>query len=122
MTERRIGPDGRDDILTHTLRRIYAPPTDPGYWDGLDARIMARLGAPEDAWWQPYGEWVRGGLIAAGVAGLLAGAGLARASNTEAHVAAATILETPRELPQQIATGTTGLSAHEATLRYVLEP
>ncbi len=122
MMERRIGPDGRDDIVTRTLRRMYAPPVDVGYWDSLEARIMARVGAAEDVWWQPYGEWVRGGLIAAGIAALLAGGGLALASNAEAHVAANTILETPRELPQQIATGTTGLSAHEATLRYVLEP
>ena len=122
MMERRIGPEGRDDVVTRTLRRMYAPPAEPSYWDSLEQRILARIEGNEDGWWQPFADWVRVGLVAAGIAAILATAGLWRASETEALVAAETILNTPRELPQQIATGTTGLTAREAALRYVLEP
>ncbi len=121
MTDARIGPNGREDELTSGLRGIYAAPAEPRYWAELEARIMARI-AGDDAWWLPFGDWVRVGLVAAGIAGMVAVAGLVRARQDETRVAVETIVDTPRELPQQMATGTTGLSVPEATLRYVIQP
>lgn len=120
--EPRIGPQGRDDDVTRALRELYAAPSDPGYWDRLEARVLARIAADADAWWSPFGGWGRLGVIAAGIAALAVGAALSRARQVEARVAYEHIVETPRTLGEQIATATTGLPPREATLRYVLEP
>ena len=42
--EPRIGPDGRDDDLTRTLRQIYAAPVEEGYWSTLAQRVMSPSG------------------------------------------------------------------------------
>jgi hypothetical protein len=118
---RRIGPNGREDPVTGTLRELYAAPADPAYWQALEAKILSRI-AQADAWWQPYTEWVRVGLIAAGLSALLAGLALVRSREAEARMAYETIIETPRTLPQQLATETSPLPAREATLRYVISP
>lgn len=120
--ESRIGPRGRDDDVTRALREMYAAPTDPGYWDRLEARVLARIAADAEAWWSPFGGWVRVGVVAAGIAAIAIGAALSRARQVEAHVAYERVVETPRTLGEQIATETTGLPVREATLRYVLEP
>lgn len=120
--ESRIGPAGRDDDVTRALRDIYAPPAEPGYWDRLEARVLARIAAEADTWWSPFGGWVRVGIVAAGIAAVAIGAALTRARQVEAHVAYERIVETPRTLGEQIATETSGLPVREATLRYVLEP
>ncbi|HJR62828.1 MAG TPA: hypothetical protein VJ803_03940 [Gemmatimonadaceae bacterium] len=117
----RIGPNGREDPVTGTLRELYAAPADPAYWHSLEAKILARI-AQADAWWQPYTEWVRVGLIAAGLSALLAGLALVRSREAEARMAYETIIETPRTLPHQMATETSPLPAREATLRYVISP
>ena len=119
--EPRIGPKGRDDDLTRALRVVYAaPPEGSGYWGALEAKILARI-VCEDAWWLPFGNWVRAGLIAAGIALLAISAAVTRARDAEAHAAYRTVIETPPTLPQQIATEATGLPVREATLRYVIE-
>ena len=122
MAERRIGPAGRDDDVTRGLRAIYAAPSDPAYWVALEARIMARVGAEGEAWWHAFRDWVRIGLVAAGVAVAAAGFALARERDLETRLAYQTIVETPRTLAQQIATETSGLPEREATLRYVISP
>lgn len=119
--ERRIGPDGREDAVTAGLRALYAAPADAAYWQRLEARILARVAEAED-WWQPFTEWLRVGMVAAGVAALLAGLALVRSREAEAHMAYQAIIETPRTLPQQLATETSDLPVPEATLRYVISP
>ncbi|MDQ6886704.1 MAG: hypothetical protein M3068_05355 [Gemmatimonadota bacterium] len=120
--ELRIGAEGRDDEVTRTLRSVYQAPLEPGYWDRLAARIMSRIAAEDEQWWQPFREWVRGGLIAAGFTALIVGLALGRARRSEAELAYRTIIETPRTLSLQLATETTGLPGREATLRYVTAP
>ncbi len=122
MPELRIGPRGRDDDLTRALRAVYATPTDPAYWAALEARIMARLAREEDAWWRPFRDWVRIGLVAAALAIAAAGLALVHSREVEARVAYQTIVETPRTLAEQIVTETSGLPEREATLRYVISP
>jgi hypothetical protein len=66
------GGETGDPALTRGLRSVYAPPSD-GYWDGLEATIMAavRVGraAPATAveWWQTLARWARPGIAAAAV-------------------------------------------------------
>lgn len=121
MLDARIGPNGREDALTRALRALIAPPSDSAYWQELEARIMARLG-DEDAWWSPFRSWVRAGAVAAALALVAASALVARARHAESQLAFRTIIETPRTLPQQIATETSGLPEREATFRFVISP
>lgn len=118
----RIGPSGREDALTGALRAIYAAPSDPAYWDGLEARIMARVAADDDAWWLPFQDWVRAGVVAAAVAVMVAGFALAHARTNTNREAYQSIVETPRTLAHQMATETTPLPDREATLRLVTAP
>jgi hypothetical protein len=119
----RIGRDGGEDAITRALREMYAPPSDVRFWDALEMRVMARIEAEDaEAWWLPYEGWVWRGLIAAGLVAVAAGLALGRARNTEARIAYETIIETPRTLPQQLATKTADLPDREATLQYVIEP
>ena len=122
MDELRIGPAGREDELTRALRAAYAPPAEPRYWAALEARIMARIDREREAWWHPFGEWVRLGLVAAAVAVVAAGLALARSREQAARVAYYHVVDVPRELSAQIATETTGLPDREATLRVILAP
>ena len=62
--------DPADPALARRLRSLYAPPAD-GYWDGLEATIMAAVRAGRAApaktveWWQTLARWARPGLAAA---------------------------------------------------------
>lgn len=56
-----------------TLRDIYAPPADPGYWELLEARILARVRRDGTAWWTHFPDWMRAGLAAAAAAIILVG-------------------------------------------------
>lgn len=74
-------PTGGDGQLTPALRDLYRAPADEAYWEGLEARILARVGVEAEmpaAWWQVMGGWTRVGLLAAGLAALLAGAAALR--------------------------------------------
>lgn len=133
MSRDNMLPFGRrDDELTRLLREEYRAPSDPAYWSTLEQRVLARviarpagdaLASPAaDEWWQPFAGWVRGGLIAACAAVLTAAAALAYTRSAEARLAYESVLETPLPLPTQVATTTPGLSAREATLRYVIAP
>lgn len=82
MTNEARGPElvTTDDQLTRELRAIYSAPLDLAYWSGLEQRIMARLesGAEVVEWWSVPDRWVRAGLIAAGIAVVVAGSLLLR--------------------------------------------
>lgn len=120
--EPRIGPDGRDDDVTRALRRLYAPPASEAYWQALARRIMARIAADGDAWWQPLAHWAGAGLVAAAVALLVAGIALRQSRDAEARLAYQTIIETPRSAPLQIATDRGASPDRDAMLRYVISP
>ncbi|MGQ0643520.1 MAG: hypothetical protein ACT4P6_22465 [Gemmatimonadaceae bacterium] len=56
------------------LRDIYAPPADAGYWEVLEARILARVRREGSmAWWAHFPDLMRTGLVAAAAAILLLG-------------------------------------------------
>lgn len=118
----RIGPHGRDDDVTRTLRDIYASPDDPAFWDALEARILARVAAEGDAWWLPFQEWMRAGLVAAGIIVAAAALTLAQLHTDSRREAMQSVIETPRTLAHQMATETSPLPDREATLRLVTSP
>src|SRR5918912_690551 len=118
--EPRIGPHGRDDDLTRALRRLYAPPADEAYWRALERRIMARVA--DEEWWEPLAAWVRVGVVAAGVALLVASLTAVRRHQAEARVAYQAVIETPRTAPLQMATESGTASERDAMLRYVISP
>lgn len=84
----RSGPG--DPTVTRALRDEYAPPADPAYWNGLEARVLAavrqsagrvagRAAAPLE-WWQALAGWGRPGLVAAAAVLFLTGVVTARAT------------------------------------------
>lgn len=102
MTEDPKGPAlVRDDALTAQLRALVAPPTDPAYWDGLEARILAHVRRTRDegAWWVLPQRVYRIGLVAAGFALIIAGSLFLRAQTEATHLAYETVIETADEAP-----------------------
>src|ERR1039457_5227084 len=81
MTIQKRGPElVRDDDLTRELAAIYAAPHESAYWSALERRILARVAAGEgaDEWWSVPDRWLRLGLVAAGIAVIVAGSLLMR--------------------------------------------
>ena len=150
MTRRRIthhrSADAPDPVVTELLRDAHAAPGTPGYWDGLEARIMARVRSARDGatalprlavapaveWWQVMSGWIGAGALAAGLATLLAAAALLQSRAAERRVAYAAVLEAVANAPgapDAPAPGTPATavapgvgSEREAALRYVLSP
>ena len=89
----------RDDEVTNHLRAIVAPPSDPGYWESLEQRIMARLEkgsfADEGRWWALSERTYRIGLIAAGLTLIVSGSVYLRSRAVEARMAYEQVIETP---------------------------
>ena len=118
--------DGGDEAVTDLLREIYAPPADPAYWAGLEARVLARVrsGAePVAEWWQVLDGWARVGAAAALLAALASSAALLQSRADEARVAYETVVETTPALPLTMLARTSGRPAayeREATLHYVI--
>jgi hypothetical protein len=119
-------PDGRDEELTRAMRELLAPPSAAGYWDGLEARIMARIAARGAADAEPWGvlaAWARPAMVAAAAAVLMASAALLHARRIEARGAyeallapalgAVTPVETAALLPP-------GSADRETTLRFLI--
>lgn len=100
MNEEMNGPAlVRDDELTTALRGLVAPPADPAYWDGLEARIMARIDRARDEgrWWAFSERVYRIGMIAAGLVLILAGSVWLRSRAVETRMAYENVIETPGE-------------------------
>ncbi len=82
---------GPDDPVTRGLKELYGAPSE-GYWDSLEARVMAALRAGRDApqavaeWWHTLADWTGHGLVAAVI--LLAVAGTAAMQSRVAWTAA----------------------------------
>lgn len=81
--ERWISGDAQ---LTSALRALYAAPVDDGYWDALEARILAHIaqGGETRSFWSELAEMARPGLAAA--AALIFAASLALAHSRQVEV------------------------------------
>ena len=89
----------RDDEVTNHLRAIVAPPDDPSYWEGLERRIMARIGRAQEEgrWWVLSERAYRFGLMAAGLILIIAGSVYLRSRAVETRMAYESVIETPGE-------------------------
>lgn len=73
-----------DAEVTGALRALYAAPTGEGYWDTLEARILAHVarGDEHSGWHGALAGMMRPGLVAA--AGLILAASLAMLQSRQA--------------------------------------
>jgi hypothetical protein len=84
-----------DDEVARGLRSLYAAPAGDGYWNELEARIMARVADVELGWWNELDRWVRPALAAAAVLLIAAGVAMFRAHEVEGDIAAENMLSSP---------------------------
>ena len=112
--------EGSDDAVVAGLRALYSAPGGDGYWEGLEARIMARVAGDRGSVWQFFARWAPAGLVAAAVALLMAGYALQRLSEEEASVAYETAIRNASPLAVQTVMGRPGTPVREATFEYVI--
>jgi hypothetical protein len=118
MTTEFRGPElVRDDDLTRELRAIYVAPSDASWWAALEQRINARIDAAVAAeeWWTVPERWLRVGLVAAGLAVIVAGALIMRSQTQVAHMAYETVVYPATDLLEVAERGK--LTEQQATLR-----
>lgn len=123
MRYERDGSDSQElgTEARRALRALYAPPGGEAYWDGLESRIMVRVTSGAAEWWSFFDGWTRVGLLAAGLAGLIAGA-VAYRSHTEAQrLAYEAVVETPESVRAEVDPSVVpgGTASGIATLRFV---
>ena len=123
--ERSTPAEPGDEEVTRVLRDLYASPSpNASYWDTLESRIMARIAGAGEApeWWGVFHGWVRIGLAAAVLAGVLSGAALLREREAQERLAYDAVMESASVIPvagPTIARGP-GRSTRDATLRSLI--
>ncbi len=126
---RPSGPRDADElpaVVRLALRSAYAPPGDANYWEGLEARVLARVRgarAGADDWSHVLVGWARLGIAAAATAALVAGLTLVqlrREALREQARAFSAVMDDPQSVPAVAATGPDEARAREATLRYLV--
>jgi hypothetical protein len=121
MTEFRLNPnddDEGDEQIAHGLRALFAAPAGDGYWNELEARIMARVADVELGWWTELDRWVRPAIAAAAVLLLAAGVAVFRARQLESEIAADNMLSAP-SVPASTAIRPSLDNEREARIRYL---
>jgi len=121
MTEFRLisnDDDEGDEQIAHGLRALYAAPAGDGYWNELEARIMARVADVELGWWTELDRWVRPALAAAAVLLLAAGAAMFRANQLELEMAVDNMLSSP-SVPASTAIRPSLDNERDARIRYL---
>ena len=123
--ERNTPEEPGDEDVTRVLRDLYAAPSsNASYWDTLETRIMARIATAGETpeWWGVFDGWVRVGLAAAVLAGVLAGTALLRAREAQERLAYEAVMESASVIPvagTMVVRGP-GRGARDATLRSLL--
>lgn len=107
----------RDDEITRALREIYAPPSDTAYWSVLERRILERLESVDgEVWWAVPATWLRAGLIAAGIAVIVAGTLLLRTQTQMARAEYETVID-PTTIDAPTLAARERLSEQQANVR-----
>jgi hypothetical protein len=123
--ERNTPYEPGDAEVTRVLRDVYASPAaNASYWDTLESRIMARIATAGESpeWWGVFDGWVRLGLAAAILAGVLAGTALLRTREAQDRLAYEAMMESASVIPvagPTVARGP-GHGTRDATLRSIL--
>lgn len=116
--------DGRDEQITGALRELLAPPGGEAYWDGLEARIVARLGAAavDIGPWSVLAAWMRPALVAAAAAVLFAAGALMQSRRAEASHAYQALVAPPVAAisPAETALRPALQSERETTLQFLI--
>lgn len=116
--------DALPQSLRSALRDIYAPPAHPGYWETLEARIVARVRRESAlAWWSHFPKFTRAGLVAAAAAILLVGLVWFQERQSDQRMAEEQLLQPLiDEVPVLVETmaDESNRSTRDATLRYVI--
>ena len=122
----KLHTDRGDDDITRGLRKLYAAPSDEGYWRGLEARILSRLTEATShsiGWWDELDRWLRPALVAAAVVLLAAGVATFRSYQAEQETAYdAMLTPTPSALPVETAVRPVLQEQRETTFRYLMTP
>ena len=122
--ERNTPAEPGDEEVTRVLRDLYASPSaNASYWDTLESRIMARIAGGGEApeWWGVFHGWVRIGLAAAVLAGVLSGAALLREREAQERLAYDAVMESASVIPVAGPTIARGPSrSRDATLRSLI--
>ena len=115
---------GASDELTRALRDLVAPPAGDGYWNGLEARIMSRIGAlaPADVGpWPVLVAWMRPALVAAAAVVIVSAAALLHTQRAEASTAYETLLASPPgAAPVETALRPAMLGERDVTLGFLI--
>ena len=126
--ERNTPVEPGDEEVTRVLRDVYvSPAANASYWDTLESRIMTRIANAGESleWWGVFDGWVRVGLAAAVLAGVLAGGALLRARETQERVAYEAVMESASVIPiagPTVARGPGGRTTRDAILRSLMSP
>src|SRR5262245_29131061 len=107
-----------DDEVVRGVRSLYASPAGDGYWNELEARIMARVADVELGWWTELDRWVRPAFAAAAVLLLAAGVAMFRAHQLESEIAVDTMLSSP-SVPASTAIRPSLDNERDARIRYL---
>jgi len=122
--ERNTPHEWGDEEVTRVLRDVYSSPApNASYWDTLESRIMGRIAkaAESPEWWGVFHGWVRIGLAAAVLAGVLTGAALLREREAQEQLAYEAVLESASVIPVAGPTIARGPSrSRDATLRSLI--
>lgn len=114
-------PEADDAIVQRALAAHYAAPTDPSYWERLEAQILSRVGADSAReWWSWFPGWVRYGVVAAAAAALMAVAASWQTRVAQERLAYRELLETPTEIPLLSERALPPDRDRSQTLRYLL--
>lgn len=109
-----------DEEIIDALRAMNAAPGGEAYWDGLEARIMARVAGDRGSVWPLFARWAPAGLVAAAVALLMAGVALQRIEAEEASVAYEGAVRGAAPMAVQTVSARPGTPVREATFEYVI--
>ena len=121
--------DAGDAKIAGLLREFYAPPAEGAYWDGLEARIMAKIAEHRSSlipvnWWTDLATWMAPGMAAAALLFVAAGMLWSRQKDEEMRTTYEAVTESEADvLPgavQLVTAPHDGSSQREATFRYVL--
>lgn len=93
-------PEADDMYVRRTLVSRYSAPSDPSYWEELEARVMARVRGESGRDWSAWlSGWARYGLAAAAAAIIVIGVASWQTRAAQERLAVRELLDTPAEIP-----------------------
>jgi hypothetical protein len=114
-------PDADDMYVRRTLVSHYSAPSDPSYWEQLEARVMARVRGDTSRDWSAWlSGWARYGLAAAAAAVIVIGVASWQTRAAQERLAVRELLDTPAEIPLLSEVVAPADRDRNKTLRYLL--